>query len=596
MVEGVGQMKRSAFYLSSKQFLSGMLAVLMIAGPFGTKTYAANTADFVGPDYEIRSDNHVFIISNDDSGFSGDITLRKVNGAEVFIGNNGAAVTGTLSATGTISTSGAVSSNTLNTGAALLGSTTVSGALNMTGNTISNVSTLSATSTISTTGALTSNTLNTASLATLNSATVTNNATVGGALGVTGSTNLATLSTSGLATLNSASIANNATVGGTLGVTGNTNLATLSTSGLATLNSANIANNATVGGALGVTGNTNLSTLSTSGLAALNSASIANNATVGGALGVTGNTNLSTLSTSGLATLNSASIANNAIVGGTLGVSGNTTLDGSTTINNDLNVDSNGAVAGGNTLAVNAAGVSMAGGANSLTVNATGTNILGNTNINGNLLVSGTITGTNTNAASGILIGNNGLTIDGPTNTVSLTADNNAIAIDGRSRLSLAPTETSLMVWNSTTGSAHGLVIGQNSTVLSGGTTSTSLTLDDNGATFTNTATGGPARITGVADGTSRYDAVNVGQLNRKLDSLGRKAYSGTASVAALSGVPAPIEGKMMSVGMGYGNYNGENAVAIGAKANIQKMIGVTAGVGISNGQTTTALGVGYSW
>jgi len=52
----------------------------------------------------------------------------------------------------------------------------------------------------------------------------------------------------------------------------------------------------------------------------------------------------------------------------------------------------------------------------------------------------------------------------------------------------------------------------------------------------------------------------------------------------------------MMSVGMGYGNYSGENAVAIGAKANIQKMIGVTAGVGISNGQTTTALGVGYSW
>ena len=175
-------------------------------------------------------------------------------------------------------------------------------------------------------------------------------------------------------------------------------------------------------------------------------------------------------------------------------------------------------------------------------------------------------------------------------------ADNNSTATDGRSRLSLAPTETSLTVWNSTTGSAHGLVISQNSTVLTGGTASTSLTLDDNGATFANTVTGGPARVTGVADGTSPFDAVNVRQLNRKLDGLGRKAYSGIASVAALSGIPAPIEGKMVSVGMGYGNYSGENAVAIGAKANIQKMIGVTAGIGISNGQTSTALGVGYGW
>ncbi len=51
------------------------------------------------------------------------------------------------------------------------------------------------------------------------------------------------VSNTGLATLNSAAVTNNATVGGTLGVTGNTSLSTLNTSGLATLNSATVTGN-----------------------------------------------------------------------------------------------------------------------------------------------------------------------------------------------------------------------------------------------------------------------------------------------------------------------------------------------------------------
>ena len=61
--------------------------------------------------------------------------------------------------------------------------------------------------------------------------------TLGGTLGVTGNTSLSTLSTSGLATLNSASVTGNGTVGGTLGVTGATTLSsTLGVTGLATFN------------------------------------------------------------------------------------------------------------------------------------------------------------------------------------------------------------------------------------------------------------------------------------------------------------------------------------------------------------------------
>ncbi|MFN9954201.1 MAG: hypothetical protein ACK55I_13965, partial [bacterium] len=52
----------------------------------------------------------------------------------------------------------------------------------------------------------------------------TGNTAVAGTLGVTGNTSLSTLGTSGLATLNSAAVTNNATVGGTLGVTGLTSL------------------------------------------------------------------------------------------------------------------------------------------------------------------------------------------------------------------------------------------------------------------------------------------------------------------------------------------------------------------------------------
>ena len=246
--------------------------------------------------------------------------------------------------------------------------------------------------------------------------------------------------------------------------------------------------------------------------------SITNNATVGGTLGVTGNTSLSTLSTSGLATLNSASITNNATVGGTLGVTGATTLNGATTVNNTLSVDSNGGAAGGNTLVVNGSGASMT-------------------------------------------------------------------------------------VLNSGTGIAHGLFIGQSSTVLTGGTTSTSLTLDDNGATFANTATGGPARVTGVANGVNPFDAVNVSQLNsqissvnRHIDNVAKKSYGGIASVAALAGIPGPIDNKRFSLGIGYGNYAGENAVALGAKANLLNSVGLTLGLGFSNSRTAASMGAGFSW
>jgi len=140
-------------------------------------------------------------------------------------------------------------------------------------------------------------TLGVTGASTLASASVTNNATVGGTFGVTGATTLSstlgvtgtstlagvsatTLSTSGAATLNSATVTNNATVGGTFGVTGATTLNSTLSSGAATLASASITGAATVGSTLGVTGATTLSSASITG--AGNALTVTNNAVISG--------------------------------------------------------------------------------------------------------------------------------------------------------------------------------------------------------------------------------------------------------------------------------------------------------------------------
>ena len=514
---------------------------------------------------------------------------------------------------------------------------------------------------------------------------------MGGTLSVTGNTSLSTLNTSGLATLNSVSVTNNTsiggneTVGGTLSVTGNTNLSTLATSGLATLNSVSVTNNSsiggneTVGGTLAVTGNTSLSTLNTSGLATLNSASITNNATVGGTLSVTGNTSLSTLTTSGAASLNSVAIANNATVGGTLNVAGAATLNGPATINNSLSVDSNGTAAGGHTFFINGSGVSMASQSdsgmsytdhsvkNSITVGddryytnkdgavssqTYGTIVTGRMYVDGDLTVNGYLTSTNPNSASGIVVNNSGVSVDGLNNSVglfadsnidvsdgrgslllqedtasltvvnpvnnqahgltvgtretvlnngtdyttltlndsgaTLTADRNATSTDGRGELSLQENSASLTVVNPDTNHTHGIIVGTDQTVISGGTSSTMLTLNDNGATFSDDATGRPVRVTGIADGKHRYDAVNYGQL--------QKAYSGIAAVSAMSAIPDPVPGKKFSVGLGVGTYMEEEALAVGFKGDIAENIRVTSGIGMSRDRAVLNAGIGFSF
>ena len=171
------------------------------------------------------------------------------------------------------------------------------------------------------------------------------------------------------------------------------------------------------------------------------------------------------------------------------------------------------------------------------------------------------------------------------------------MSVAGSSTLAMTPTTASLLVKNADTGVAHGIEIGQTSTVVSGGTDSTSLKLDDNGATFKNDTTGGPARVMGVANGVHKYDAVNMGQF-RGLDDRVDKAYSGIAAVSAISAVPPPVPGKNFSVGLGYGNFENQSAVAVGAKAIVgeDRNITITAGVGMGEDSSAFSGGIGWSF
>lgn len=117
-------------------------------------------------------------------------------------------------------------------------------------------------------------------------------------------------------------------------------------------------------------------------------------------------------------------------------------------------------------------------------------------------------------------------------------------------------------------------------------------------------------RVTQVADGVSAYDAVNVRQLqqvysntNRRFDlvdqrvkDLRKESFAGIASVAALAAIPDPKPGRKNSVGVGYGNYKGENALAVGFKSDVSENLRLTTGVATARDDMTANIGLGWSW
>ncbi|WP_346777849.1 YadA-like family protein [Paraburkholderia sp. Ac-20340] len=115
---------------------------------------------------------------------------------------------------------------------------------------------------------------------------------------------------------------------------------------------------------------------------------------------------------------------------------------------------------------------------------------------------------------------------------------------------------------------------------------------------------GNERRITNVANGVNATDAANVGQLQSGLNavqssvnSVARNAYGGIAAATALTMIPDVDQGKNIAVGVGTANFQGYQAVALGASARITQNIKVKVGGGYaSGGGATVGGGMSYQW
>ena len=273
----------------------------------------------------------------------------------------------------------------------------------------------------------------------------------------------------------------------------------------------------------------------------------------------------------------SLTISGSTSVQSTLGVSGNAdfgngidvnsgglNVNGATDLNNGLNVD------GATTLdATTIVGTTSVTG--TTTINSTGaanTSIGGNSN-NTSILSSAVTIGqsytTSVNLQSGdastqmnsdsivstVYIGESSRT-----GVVSVAKDGTQYVTDENGKVTETEGDgsaiTAAVVVTNNAGNTHGIVVEETKTTISGGINSSSLTLNDLGATFSDPSNGAPIQVHGVADGTADFDATNV-----------RQVYSGLAAVLAAT-PELRLEPGKTGVGVGLGSYGGFNAVGIG--------------------------------
>ena len=287
----------------------------------------------------------------------------------------------------------------------------------------------------------------------------------------------------------------------------------------------------------------------------------------------------------------------------TVSITGETSIN--TNQNNTTNINggtSTGAVTIGNsanTTSINSAtnnmGVNAFATANNIGTNsaAASTNLIGSTNtgttvtstagnssqaLQNNSAVTRVTGGTTAFSGGSTTVGQ--LRIE---NTGGATVDaNGLITATGGTAPSVALTLTNGL------GNTHGLVVTENQTTISGGTQSSSMTLGDNGATFSNAATGAPVQVHGVDDGTADFDAVNV-----------RQFAGAIASVTAMANIPQVDPGKTYAMGVGYGNYMSKDALALGGTYRLDESTVLKASLASNmhdSQETTVGLGAAWSW
>ena len=126
-----------------------------------------------------------------------------------------------------------------------------------------------------------------------------------------------------------------------------------------------------------------------------------------------------------------------------------------------------------------------------------------------------------------------------------------------------------------------------NSTNISTNTTG----IATNSTNITTNTTNIATNSTNIATNTT-----NIAKNSTRIDDLEDESRSGIAAVAAMAAIPAPMNGRKFSVGLGAGHFNGESAIAAGFNARLTDSMTLTGGVGGNGDEVATSLGIGFSW
>lgn len=180
---------------------------------------------------------------------------------------------------------------------------------------------------------------------------------------------------------------------------------------------------------------------------------------------------------------------------------------------------------------------------------------------------------------------------------------NNASALG--SGTSASGTGSTAVGYNATASGANASAIGLGA--VASGNNSVALGANSSDGGQSNVVSVGSAtaqrRITNVAPGEVPTDAVNLNQLNAmkntlntQMNEIGNKAYAGTATVAAVAGIPALAPNKQFNIGVGLGNYLNQTATAIGGHARVNDNLVIKAALGFANSTTTTSIGLGFAF
>ena len=81
-----------------------------------------------------------------------------------------------------------------------------------------------------------------------------------------------------------------------------------------------------------------------------------------------------------------------------------------------------------------------------------------------------------------------------------------------------------------------------------------------------------------------------------RLSDVKRTAYRGIAAVTAIADIPTVDYNKWFAIGVGMGNFEGENALAIGASLRATESLTFKASVGKSGSEATYGAGAALSF